>query len=579
MRLSREPEGVNGCENHLLPRPDGCGERESIMTMHYEEALKTLAALGPELRTGTAAAAGAAPRKFSLDHIRTLLAELGRPQERFRSVLIAGTNGKGSTAANLASICAAAGVRTGLYTSPHLVRVNERMRVSAVGSAGTGPGLAEIPDADFGRLFGQVYARAETLVAAGALPHLPSFFELLTAVGLLFFAEQGVELAVLEVGLGGRLDATNVVEPIVSVITDIGIDHTEFLGETLAEIATEKAGILRENGVLVTLSQHPEANAAIGERALALGVRGVDASRCLPTRGFMAGSGSDLESRSANSLHQHTAESSLELETNRNEREGPVPSIPAAATALTEEAAGEVSPLRRNRYSLSIDGEVLDVDSPLAGHHQQRNLALAVATALELRTNHEFAISTRSIEAGVRATTWPGRLEWLSAAPQASRLHAPLLLDVAHNPAGAWTLRAALAQLPETRPRTLIFSCLADKQIEEMARILLPLFDSTSGDPARRRDHIVLAPIPNPRAATIEQLLAAAHALDIPAHAAPHLAGALQQAEALTPADGVIVATGSVYLIGALRTLALAERRKAAESLVAQVHAGAGTVA
>ena len=254
--------------------------------MQYGEALNTLAALGPELRTGNAAVPGEAPRKFSLEHIRTLLAELGDPQRRFRSVLIAGTNGKGSTAGTLASICAAAGLRTGLYTSPHLERVNERMRVSTAVPAQGVPELEEIADADFGRIFGLVFATARALVDRGALPHTPSFFELLTAVGLLYFAEREINLAVLEVGLGGRLDATNVVEPIVSVITDIGIDHTEFLGDTILLIAGEKAGILRENGVLVTLSQHPDANAVIGERAVALGVRGVDASRCLPPRGF-----------------------------------------------------------------------------------------------------------------------------------------------------------------------------------------------------------------------------------------------------------------------------------------------------
>jgi dihydrofolate synthase/folylpolyglutamate synthase len=460
--------------------------------MTYAEALDRLAALGPELRT----TATGGPRKFSLDHIRVLLRALGEPQQGFRSVLIAGTNGKGSTAASLASITNAAGIRTGLYTSPHLLRVNERIRVSHDGA------LAEIPDATFGELFGRVDIAAESLVAQAALPHTPSFFELLTAVAFLWFAESGVELAVLEVGLGGRLDATNAVEPIISVITDIGIDHTEYLGNTLREIATEKAGILRENGVLVTLSQHPEANAAIGEAAVRLSVRGMDAARCLPG------------------------------------------SFPAAVvpTGL----------LPRNRYDLSINGEVLTVDSPLAGQHQQRNLALAIATALELRANHAFAIANAAIECGLRETQWPGRLEWI-----ASKKHAPVLLDVAHNPAGAWTLRAALAQLPEAMPRTLIFSCLRDKNIAEMAQVLLPLFDSTSGDPARAHDHVILAPIQNPRAASVEELLAAAHKLDVPAHAAPHLAGALAQAAAITPRDGIIVATGSLFLVAELRALLL----------------------
>jgi dihydrofolate synthase/folylpolyglutamate synthase len=194
---------------------------------------------------------------------------------------------------------------------------------------------------------------------------------------------------------------------------------------------------------------------------------------------------------------------------------------------------------------------VLTIDSPLAGQHQQRNLALAIAAAIELRTNHGFAVPNAAIESGVRATVWPGRLEWIAGRDG----RAPLLLDVAHNPAGAWTLRAALAQLPDAMPRTLIFSSLADKQIEEMAQVLLPLFDSTSGDPARARDHVVLAPIQNARAATLEELLAVAHKLDVPAHAAPHLPAALAQAQAVTPADGVIVATGSIFLVGELRRL------------------------
>ena len=470
--------------------------------MDFADAIAKLASLGPELRTGK----DGEPRKFSLEHIRTLLERLGRPEKRFASVLIAGTNGKGSTAATLASISNAAGLRTGFYTSPHLLRVNERIRISASDE------LAEIADADFAHAFSLVDEAANKLVDESVLPHFPSFFELLTAVAFVYFAEQHVELAVLEVGLGGRLDATNSVEPIVSVITDIGFDHMDYLGNTLREIATEKAGILRENGVLVTLSQHPEANSAIGEIAMAKNVRGVDASRFLPPHGFQGARG----------------------------------------------AAG-ASPLPRNEYDIAMDGAVIHLSSPLAGQHQQRNLALAVATAAELRTNHGFAISNEAIERGVRETVWPGRLEWIP--PQHG--HAPLLLDVAHNPAGAWTLRAALSQLPEDQPRTLIFSCLADKQIEEMAQILLPLFDSSSGDPLRAQDHVVLAPIQNSRAATVEQLLAAAHSLGVPAHAAPHLSGALAQAEAITPQNGIIVATGSVFLVGELRALALAERHVA----------------
>jgi dihydrofolate synthase/folylpolyglutamate synthase len=134
-----------------------------------------------------------------------------------------------------------------------------------------------------------------------------------------------------------------------------------------------------------------------------------------------------------------------------------------------------------------------------------------------------------------------------------------VLLDVAHNPAGAWSLRAALAQLPEAMPRTLIFSCLRDKALDEMAQVLLPLFDATSGDPARVRDHVVLAPIQNARAASVDDLLAAAQRLQVPAHAAPHVPGALAQAESVTPKEGIIVATGSVFLVGEVRALVMGE--------------------
>lgn len=467
--------------------------------MTYDEALARLAAMGPEMSaTGPA-------RKFTLEHIRALLGALRNPQKRFPAVLIAGTNGKGSTAATLASIANAGGVRTGLYTSPHLLRVNERIRVSDGGA------LGEIGDEDFARVFAVVDQRARQLVEDEVLPNYPSFFELLTAIAFVYFAEREIELAVLEVGLGGRLDATNSVEPVVSVITDIAMDHMEYLGNTLPEIAREKAGVLRENGVLVTLSQHPQANQAIGEKAMERNVRGVDAARFLPPL--------------------------------RGEGTGPRAQGPEGEGLLA-----------RNRYELSVGGEVVLINSPLAGQHQQRNIALAVATAVELRTNHGFAISNAAIEKGVRETVWPGRLELIGSADAA---HAPLLLDVAHNPAGAWTLRAALAQLPEDRPRTLIFSCLKDKQITELAQVLFPLFDSTSGDPLRARDHIVLAPIQNPRAATVDELLEAAAKLDVPAHAAPHLPGALAQAWAVTPAEGIIVATGSVFLVGELRALAL----------------------
>jgi len=470
--------------------------------MSFTAAVEHLQALTQEL------APGAPRKKFELEHMRVLASALGDPQQRFPAVLIAGTNGKGSTAATLASILTAAGLRTGLYTSPHLTRVTERIRTSD--PAVCAGALAEIGEQEFARLYFQVDETAHILVAEGRLPQHPSFFERLTALAFLYFAERQVEVAVLEVGLGGRLDATNIVEPVLSVITDIALDHQEYLGDTITEIAREKAGILRANGTLVTLPQHPEANQAIGEIATALNVRGINAADYIPGR---------------------------ELEAPHESPDGP---------SLRSPSGNKQLPL--NHYDLRISGgDTLHVRSPLAGEHQRRNLALAIAAAVELRTKLHTEISTHAIEQGIAQTSWPGRLELLPP---------NLLLDVAHNPAGAWTLRAVIASLPESQPRTLLFSCLRDKDLNEIARILFPLFDST-GD--RPRDYIVFAPIANARAASLDDLAAAARALDIPAQTAPSAAEALALARQLTPPDGLILATGSIYLIGTLRELALAE--------------------
>jgi dihydrofolate synthase / folylpolyglutamate synthase len=473
--------------------------------MSYVAAVEHLHGLGLELVLPTAR------RKFDLAQMRVLAAALGDPQKEFPAVLIAGTNGKGSTAATLASICAAAGLRTALYTSPHLSRATERIRVAepaeTIDEAPGAFALREISEEEFARLYFLVDETAQRLVASGELPHAPSFFESLTALAFLHFAERKVEIAILEVGLGGRLDATNIVEPILAVITDIALDHQEYLGETIGEIAREKAGILRARGTLVTLPQHAEANRSIGEAAVALDVRVIDAAEFL------------------------------------NGCEFP-PDIPVQAATL---------PLRPNHYEIPVDGERLRVRSPLAGEHQRRNLALAIAAAVELRivksrsirNSKSYNITNAAIEAGIANTSWPGRLEFLPP---------DLLLDVAHNPAGAWALRAAIATLAEDRPRTLIFSCLRDKDLAEMARILFPLFDANGGRP---QDHIVFSPIDNPRAASLEALLTSARALEIPAQTAANPCEALTLARGLTPAGGLIVAAGSIYLAGAVREAAL----------------------
>src|SRR5277367_1784488 len=250
--------------------------------MSYSAAIDGLQALAGELATTP----GAPRRKFRLEEMRTLLAELGNPHLRFPSVLVAGTNGKGSTSATLASILATAGYKVGLYTSPHLARVNERIRIlnrdrTVQGTENNAAG-EEMSDDAFAASYFQVDEAAARLVADGRLPDHSSFFETVTALAFLHFAAEAVDIAVLEVGMGGRLDATNVVEPLVSVITDISLDHTEWLGETIDAKAREKAGILRENGVMVTLPQLREANEVLGEIAVGLGVRGVSAAEYVP---------------------------------------------------------------------------------------------------------------------------------------------------------------------------------------------------------------------------------------------------------------------------------------------------------
>ena len=442
--------------------------------MSYSTAIDQLNAMVPELYSG----AGRPRRKFSLDEIRTLLDELGNPQREFPSVLIAGTNGKGSTAATLASILTASGLRTGLYTSPHLARVNERIRMDG----------AEIEDDEFARIYFRVHDAGQRLVMSGKLPQLPSYFEILTTQAFVYFAEAKAEIAVLEVGMGGRLDATNIVEPLLSVITDISLDHMDWLGSTVAAIAREKAGILRAGGTMVTLPQHPEANQVLGEVATELDVRGVNAAAYLP---------------------------------------GP----------------GATRP-----YAVEVQGVEMEVDSPLAGEHQHRNLALAIAAAVELRTRDGFSITPTSIAEGIRQTSWPGRLECMESGG------AEWILDVAHNPAGAWALRAglrsALGDEGDERLGTLIFSCLRDKPVTEMAQILFPLFK-----------RVILAPIHAARAAGMEELLAAAKATGTDAVAAESVGQALKLGaeSARTRPGEVVVVSGSVYLVGEARTILLSE--------------------
>jgi len=430
----------------------------------YDVAVEKLLALGHELHQTPSA-------KFDLAHMRVLLQALGHPERRFASVLIAGTNGKGSTAATLASILAAAGHRTGLYTSPHLVRINERIQVNG----------EEISEAEFAEIHQRVDQVSQRLVAEKKLPWHPSFFETLTAMAFEYFASAAVEIAVLEVGMGGRLDATNVTEPVLSVITDIALDHQKFLGNTIAEIAREKGGIIRANGVLVTLPQHPEANDVLGKVALERNARGVSA----------------------------------------------VPYVPPVSPK-SELGAGD-SPAQ---YRLEVMGETIPVASPLRGRHQLRNVALAIAAAVELN-QFGFKVRPGDIEHGIRETHWPGRLQLIEKNGQ------QYLLDVAHNPAGAWALRSALSTYFDDRPLVFVFAALRDKAIAEMADILFPL-----------AEHVVATTVANPRAASPAEVAHAAVRTGAEMLTRSTPVEALQAAKELAQGKSLVVVTGSVYLVG-----------------------------
>jgi dihydrofolate synthase / folylpolyglutamate synthase len=420
--------------------------------------------------------------KFDLAHMRVLLAALNHPERRFPSVLIAGTNGKGSTAATLASILRASGLKTGLYTSPHLMRINERIRVNG----------EEISDDDFAELHGAVDRAAEKLVEKTELPWHPSFFEMMTAIAFDYFARDRVDLAVLEVGMGGRLDATNVVEPRLSVITDISLDHQKFLGNSVREIAREKAGIIHPGGVVVTLPQQPEANDVIGNTILELEARVVNAVPYVPA--VSPNSSRDL-----------------------------VPSTEQGNSRFVY------------RYPLQLMGEQILVETPLVGRHQLRNVALAIAAGVELHQQGFSCVTPKSIELGIRETKWPGRFQVISARPGWPEI----AFDVAHNPAGAWALRSALSERYEDRRLIFVFGAMRDKAISEMAEILFPL-----------ADQVIVTRPENPRAASPEEIQKAAARTGADIEKVEDVQRAVERAREISDARTIVVFTGSIYLVG-----------------------------
>lgn len=367
--------------------------------MDYPGAVRYLLSLGRELAAPTQAAAA----KFSLENITILLERLGRPDRAYPVVHIAGTNGKGSTAAFMERILREAGFRTGLNTSPHLERINERIRI----------GGEEISDDRFAELFARIHAVIEALLAEGKLKAHPTYFECVTALAFEAFAQERVEFAVVEVGLGGRLDATNVVTPVVSIITRIDFDHENYLGHSLKEIAGEKAGILKSQVPVVMTEQFAEAREVILARA--------------------------------KELH-----------------------CPVVETSLAYRVENEV--MEQGRVFATVaetDGSKTFALKPrLQGRFQLQNALNALAAARVLQ-DRGYRISDENIVGGIAAAEWPGRLELLQTRPD-------VYLDGAHNPGAARELAAFLEEHFADRKVHLIYGAMRDKAVDEVTGLLFP---------------------------------------------------------------------------------------------------------
>ena len=362
-----------------------------MVGVNFDESVKYLYSLGNEVEA----------MKLGLDNVRTLLAALGGPQNKYLKVQVAGTNGKGSVCAFLDSICVSAGIKTGLYTSPHLISVTERIKINGV----------DIEEPAFAGVATFVRETGELLMERGRLETVPTYFEQVTAIALIAFANHGVELAILETGLGGRFDATTAANADIVAITRIDLDHQEYLGETLAEIAAEKAAIIHSGSKVVVAEQKEEAMRVVMLVCANFGVspKLAQAVTAVPTG----------------------------RNTSRSE---------CVAVAFAFET-------KQARYE--------NVCLGLLGQHQIENAKVAILLAETLR--EYFKITIENIIDGLENARHPGRLEFIGN----------FLFDGAHNAAGARALKDFLDEFVD-RPITLIFGSMKDKDVIDIANVLFP---------------------------------------------------------------------------------------------------------
>jgi dihydrofolate synthase/folylpolyglutamate synthase len=427
----------------------------------FQESVEYLLSLGNEVWA----------MKLGLENIRKLLEALGKPAVNILKVQVAGTNGKGSVCAFLNSICIEAGIKTGLYTSPHLVSITERIKINE----------SDLEEDEFARIASFVRDTSEWLVEKGQLESVPTFFEQVTAIALVAFANHGVELIILETGLGGRLDATTAANAEIAAITRIDYDHQQYLGETIEEIAAEKAAIIGvQTKVAVLGEQTSPAMTVLKARCDEIGI--------IP----------------------------------RTECEAWVWAVHASRG--------------RAVAGFRTEGRIYDdVELGLAGRHQVENARIAVMIADILRSQWFHQLSTDAITDGLESARHPGRLEFIDS----------VLLDGAHNPSGAKALREFLDEFIQ-QPIVMIFGAMADKNVGEIAKILFP-----------KADTIILTKAANPRAIEPGDLVNF-----VPPEAektriilSERVRSALAQAKQHAGDDKLILVSGSLYLVGEVRSL------------------------
>ena len=433
--------------------------------MNFREAESYLLALGNEVET----------MKLGLDNIRKLLSALGDPQNNYLKVQVAGTNGKGSVCAFLDSICGEANINRGVFTSPHLVSITERVRING----------DDIGEEEFARYATTVRETAERMVASGELEYTPTFFEQVTAIALLAFAEAKVELAILETGLGGRLDATTAANAEIVAIPRIDLDHQEYLGNTIEEITGEKAAIITEETSDVVIGeQQREVMAMLRSRCAEFGIEPIN----------------------------------------------------------DEYEPWRLLPMENGTVGVTFPRNLQPIRLGLEGRHQIENAQTAVQVAKGLWYQgifYDFEEGEEYVRMlkGLQNAKHPGRLEH----------HGRYLFDGAHNIGGASALRDYLEENVD-QPITLIFGAMKGKDVSGFADLIFP-----------KAKEIILTTIDSSRSMPSEEIAAATAGLAGNVHLTDNVAQALEQAKDITASDGIILVTGSLYLVGEIKKLLRSE--------------------